>query len=128
GGVVLVEIGLLQIVIDGIERRALLDLVALADIQLGHASGFVGADKDHVGFDPALIAGIPALIAAGERDCQRERRQNSQRCSRRSHAVLRSPKIRSRWTGNLPLASSGASLFTSPPSIAALIAGRPRTC
>src|SRR5229473_2584497 len=97
--------------------------LAFAHIQLDHAAGFVGADEDHVGLDPALIAGIPALGAAGEHCRQRKRRQNSHCCSRRGHVVLRSPKIRSRWTRNISVASSGACRLNRLCQMTATIAG-----
>jgi hypothetical protein len=77
GRVVLVEVGLLQIVVDRIDLRAGLYFLAFADIELGHAAGLVGADKDHVGFDPALKTGILAFVAAGQRDRQRRNGQNA---------------------------------------------------
>src|SRR5882672_1846173 len=127
-GGVLVEIGLLQIVIDRIKRRALLDLVTLAHIEFDHAPGFDGAEKDHVGFDPALVAGILALVAAGQHRRQRKRRKKLQTHSRRGHVVLRSPKIRSRWTRNISVASSGACLLNRLCQITAMIAGATRIC
>src|SRR5207344_3387256 len=94
-------------IVDGIKLRAGLHLVALADIEFGHAAGLVGTDKDHVGLDPALKARILALLAAGKHRCKGERGQNGRR-SRRSHVFLRSPKIKSRWTRSISIASRGA--------------------
>src|SRR5204862_4994417 len=135
--VVLVEIGLLQFVVDRIELHAGLHLVALAHGKLGHAAGLVGADKDHVGLDPALKARILALLAAGQHDGQRHYRQDSRPSqkglaqkglARRSHVVLRSPKIRSRWTRNISFASSGACRANRLCQITAIIAGAIRIC
>src|ERR1700757_2166543 len=104
----LVEIGKLEIIVDGIKVVADLHLVALADIQLGHATGFVGADEDHVGLAPALIAWGALLLAAGKPGCEHTCQSKSGNCLRRPHVVLRSPKIKSRWTRSISCASSGA--------------------
>ena len=66
----LVEIGKLEIVVDGIEVIADLHFVALADIELRHPARFVRADIDHVGLDPALEAGIALLLATGKPGCE----------------------------------------------------------
>src|SRR6185437_7830603 len=128
GGVVLVEVGLLQLVVDGIDRRADLDLVALADVEPGDAAGFVGADENHVGLDPALKAGIPAPVAAGQRGREPNHRHDAQHRSRPGHVVLRSPKIRSRWTRNISIASSGECVSNRLFQITATIAGATMIC
>src|SRR4030088_297417 len=125
---VLVEIGLLQIVVDRIQRRAGLDLVALANTELDHAPGFVGADEDHVGFDPALIAAIPALTAARQHRNQHQRSRKSPYPSRRGHAALRSPNIKSIWTLSIASASSATCLPNSPCQIIATKTGATTIC
>ena len=72
--------------------------------------------------------GSLALVAAGKRGGQRQRGQNSHHHSRRGHVVLRSPKIRSRWTRNISIASSGACLLNRLCQITAIIAGATRIC
>ena len=103
---VLVEVGVLQVVVDRVELLAALDLVALAHVELDHPPGLVPADEDHVGLDPALETGIAFLVAAGERRGQCSHRKHSQ-YARRCHGLLRSEKIKSRWTRNISIASSG---------------------
>src|SRR5581483_10119315 len=123
---VLVEVGLLQVVVDGIELLALLDLVAFAHLQAGDATGLVGADKDHVGLDPALETGIAMLVAAGEQRGHRQGRQEL--AANEVHGALRSPKIRSRWTRNISSASNGACLSNSVFQTTATIAGATMIC
>lgn len=93
---VLIEIGKLEIVVDGIEVIADLDLIALADIELRHATRLVWANEDHVSLDPALEAGITLVLTTGKPGREDRDQCEYRNCLRRPHVVLRSPKIKSR--------------------------------
>ena len=123
--VVLVEIGLLQIVVDGIELRTGLDLVALAHVEFGDAAGFIGADEDHVGLDPALKTGILAFVAARERGDQRQRGHDRHYARRK---VLSSPFAKNQIEMNLKHLdrASGACLLNRLCQITAINAGATR--
>ena len=53
------------------ERRAQLDLIALAHRQRLDAAGLVGTDEDQLGLDPALVGRLLA-VAAARQDKSRE--------------------------------------------------------
>ncbi len=63
------EVGDLEIVVDGEQRIAGLDRVALAHRLRLHAADFVGCNEDEIGLDPALIGVVMRLAAGGERKC-----------------------------------------------------------
>ena len=95
-----VDVGLLQVGVDREQRRALLDRVALAHRQRLDAAGLVGADEDQIGLDPALVARVVGLRAAGERQ-----QRGKPRTAMRRAFMARSP---GRTAGRNARASSRA--------------------
>src|SRR5262249_24387889 len=88
--------------------------------------GFIRADEDHVGLDPALKTGIAPVVAAPKR-CG-ERKGGEPFGWRKAHGLLRSPKIRSRWTRSISFASSGACRSNRLFQMIATIAGATTIC
>src|SRR5262249_10345386 len=121
-GIGLVEIGPLQFVVERIERRARLDLLALAHIEFHHAAGFVRTDENEIGLDPALITGGRFLAAAGKRQGQTNGRERDPGQPDNTHDLPPS-KIRSRCAFNMPFTSSGAYGLKSFSQIRLSIAG-----
>ena len=68
GGLPHHHVGLLQVVVDGEQQVAFLDVVAFAHLQRLDAALLVGRNENQLGLDPALQHAVIGLAAAGERE------------------------------------------------------------
>src|SRR5262249_24392894 len=115
-----VEIGLVQVAVEREQRRADLDLVALAHPERLDPPGLVGTDEDQVGFDPALI-GHRLVVAAGEWQGE-QREEHSEDADACGHGAAPSNRV-SRCARSMASTSIGANRSNSPLHTMATSAG-----
>jgi hypothetical protein len=64
-----IEVSLLQLRVDGEQKRARFDLIPFAHLEPFEATGLIRTDKNQIGFDPPLEAGIVLFGACCEERC-----------------------------------------------------------
>src|SRR5262245_15341760 len=126
GGLVLRHGGALQIGIEGKQRRADVDPVALAHGQGFQPTRFLGADEDELGLDPALKFQLRPLAApvlkGGEGEADHgEARHGKQALVLHGHGTLFPvPAVsRSQCAASSPVTSSGSILENRPSQMTA---------
>ena len=118
------DIGLLQVRIDGEQRRALLDRVALAHRQRFDPADLVGTDEDQIGLDPALVSGIVGFGAGGKR----QQRDAEQRNASHIHVALLSPNSTPKYARIIARISSGSKRSNNPLQMIATMPGAGSSC
>src|SRR5262249_39109521 len=120
------QIGNLQVGVEGEQRRAHHNLIALAHRERLDAAGLVRSDKDQIGFDPALIRGRGAVLAAGKHGQGEKRSRNCK--ATRDHDAFLSPNSMSMWACKISRTSILSKRPNRPFHISATMAGAARSC
>src|SRR6185312_5872891 len=84
------DIGLLQLLVDGEDRRALRDRAAFPHQQRFDAALLVGADEYEIGLDPSLNRELAVLAAASEKQ-ERGDHPETRKTMKNVHVDLPSP-------------------------------------
>jgi len=119
-----VDVSLLQIRIDGEQRHGLLHSIAFAHRQRLDPARLVGADKDQIGLDPALVTGVGRLRAG-------RKRQNGyayENDATRFHAASPGPNSTSKCARISARTSMGSKRSNKPLQMIATMPGAASNC
>src|SRR6185437_3082630 len=120
------QIGFLQIVVDGEQHVALLDLVALPHLQRFDTTLLVGGYEHQFGLDPALQLALFAVIAASEHDASEHHCRPGGKFPR--HGALLAPNSNSTCVFIILRTSSGSKRSNKPLQMMATRPGAAMIC